>query len=86
MKPILAYRKVNGIVTDVKPVYKNGKLVAYVGPLYGSKTINTEFGIQFIGTGEILEKKHIYEIDELDFDVYTGEELDEALRQYTENR
>lgn len=71
MKPILAYRKSNGIVTDVTPIYsKDGKIVAYKGPLYGSQPIVTESGTQFLGTGEILEKEHIYQIDELDFDVY----------------
>ena len=74
MKPMLAYRKSNGIVTDVTPVYsKDGKIVAYKGPLYGSQQIVTESGTQFLGTCEILENEHIYQVDELDFDVHTGE-------------
>lgn len=40
----------------------------------------TKSGTQFLGTGEIIENEHIYQIDELDFDVYTEEELDETLR------
>ena len=74
MKPTLAYRKSNDIVTDVTPIYsKDGKIVAYKGPLYEAQPITTESGTQFIGTGKILEKEHIYQIDELDFDVHTEE-------------
>lgn len=72
--PMLAYRKSNGIVTDVTPIYsKDGKIVAYKGPLYGSQPMETESGTQFLGTGEILENEHIYQIDELDFDVHVEE-------------
>jgi hypothetical protein len=61
---MLAIYKETEIVVDVEPFYLYGRIVAYVGKLYGAIPYN---GV-VIGSGNVIQEKYAYLPDELDFE------------------
>ena len=64
---MLAIYKKNEIVVDVEPFYLHGRIVAYVGKLYGAIPYN---GVvtKWIGSGNVIQEKYAYLPDEIDFE------------------
>lgn len=64
---MLAIYKKTKTVVDVEPFYLYGRIVAYVGKLYGEIPYN---GVvtKWIGSGNVVQEKYPYLPDELDFE------------------
>lgn len=64
---MLAIYKKTEIVVDVEPFYLHGRIVVYVGKLYGEIPYN---GVvtKWIGSGNVVQEKYAYLPDELDFE------------------
>lgn len=64
---MLAIYKKNNIVVDVEPFYLYGRIVAYVGKLYGEIPYKG-VAVKCIGSGNVVQEKYAYLPDELDFE------------------
>ena len=64
---MLAVYKKTDIVVDVEPFYLYGRIVAYVGKLYGAVPYNG-VSVKYIGSGNVVQEKYAYLPYELDFE------------------